>query len=138
MKNLKSNIILSTLVSAVALMATAANAAETNKLQEAYKSTNVKSALINVCKEETAKGKKLTSAEVSKYCTCAVEADGKLTNAQKWEIQSTINQKKSPGTLAFVQKQNKDLQACFGPQLTGKLKTLTEEAMKSAQAAPKK
>ncbi|MGB9192010.1 MULTISPECIES: hypothetical protein [unclassified Acinetobacter] len=133
MKNLKSNIILSTLVSAVALMATAANAAETNKLQEAYKSTNVKSALINVCKEESAKGKKLTSAEVSKYCTCAVEADGRLTNAQKWEIQSTINQKKSPATLAFVQKQNKDLQACFGPQLTGKLKSLTEEAMKSAQ-----
>lgn len=134
MKNLKSNIILSTLVSAVALMATASNAAETNKLQEAYKSTNVKSALINVCKNETGKSKKLSSAEVSKYCTCAVEADGKLTNAQKWEIQSTINQKKSPATLAFVQKQNKDLQACFGPQLTGKLKSLTEEAMKSAQA----
>lgn len=134
MKNLKSNIILSTLVSAVALMATASNAAEANKLQEAYKSTNVKSALINVCKNETGKSKKLSSAEVSKYCTCAVEADGKLTNAQKWEIQSTINQKKSPATLAFVQKQNKDLQACFGPQLTGKLKSLTEEAMKSAQA----
>ncbi|NNH25770.1 hypothetical protein [Acinetobacter terrestris] len=134
MKNLKSNIILSTLVSAVALMTTASNAAETNKLQEAYKSTNVKSALINVCKNETSKSKKLSSAEVSKYCTCAVEADGKLTNAQKWEIQSTINQKKSPATLAFVQKQNKDLQACFGPQLTGKLKSLTEEAMKSAQA----
>ena len=137
MKNLKSNIILSTLVSAVALMTTASNAAETNKLQEAYKSTNVKSALINVCKEETGKSKKLSSSEVSKYCTCAVEADGRLTNAQKWEIQSTINQKKSPATLAFVQKQNKDLQACFGPQLTGKLKSLTEEAMKSAQQ-PKK
>ena len=137
MKNLKSNIILSTLVSAVALMTTASNAAETNKLQEAYKSTNVKSALINVCKDETGKSKKLSAAEVSKYCTCAVEADGKLTNAQKWEIQSTVNQKKSPATLAFVQKQNKDLQACFGPQLTGKLKSLTEEAMKSAQQ-PKK
>lgn len=137
MKNLKSNIIFSTLVSAVAFMATASNAAETNKLQEAYKSTNVKSALINVCKDETGKSKKLSAAEVSKYCTCAVEADGKLTNAQKWEIQSTVNQKKSPATLAFVQKQNKDLQACFGPQLTGKLKSLTEEAMKSAQQ-PKK
>lgn len=137
MKNLKSNIILSTLVSVAALMATASNAAETNKLQEAYKSTNVKSALINVCKDETGKSKKLSAAEVSKYCTCAVEADGKLTNAQKWEIQSTVNQKKSPATLAFVQKQNKDLQACFGPQLTGKLKSLTEEAMKSAQQ-PKK
>ena len=134
MKNLKSNIILSTFVSAVAMMATASHAAEANKLQEAYKSTNVKSALINVCKDETGKSKKLSAAEVSKYCTCAVEADGKLTNAQKWEMQSTINQKKSPATLAFVQKQNQDLQACFGPQLTGKLKSLTEEAMKSAQA----
>ena len=135
MKNLKSNILLSTLVSAAALFATASNAAESNKLQEAYKSSNVKSALINVCKEETGKSKKLSAAEVSKYCTCAVEADGKLTNAQKWEIQSAINQKKSPSTLAFVQKQNNDLQTCFGPQLTGKLKSLTEEAMK---AAPKK
>ena len=134
MKNLKSNIILSTLFSAVALMATASHAAESNKLQEAYKSTNVKAALINVCKDETGKSKKLTAAEVSKYCTCAVEADGRLTNAQKWEMQSAINQKKSPASLAFVQKQNQDLQACFGPQLTGKLKSLTEEAMKSAQA----
>ena len=134
MKNLKSNIILSTLFSAVALMTTATHAAESNKLQEAYKSTNVKSALINVCKDETGKSKKLSAAEVSKYCTCAVEADGKLTNSQQWEIQSSVNQKKSPATLAFVQKQNKDLQACFGPQLTGKLKTLTEDAMKAAQA----
>ena len=134
MKNLKSNIILSTLFSAVALMTTATHAAESNKLQEAYKSTYVKSALINVCKDETGKSKKLSAAEVSKYCTCAVEADGKLTNSQKWEIQSSVNQKKSPATLAFVQKQNKDLQACFGPQLTGKLKTLTEDAMKAAQA----
>ena len=61
-------------------------------------------------------------------------SDGKLTNDQKWQIQSAINQKKSPATLAFVQKNNQDLQTCFGPQLTGKLKTLTEEAMKAAQA----
>ena len=63
MKNLKSNILLSTLVSAAALFATASNAAESNKLQEAYKSSNVKSALINVCKEETVKSKKLSAAE---------------------------------------------------------------------------
>ncbi|MFW1754249.1 hypothetical protein GFH30_08835 [Acinetobacter wanghuae] len=133
MKNLKSNIILSALVSAAALFASTAHA-DNEKLQQAYKSSNVKAGLINVCKSETGKGNKLTAAEVSKYCTCAVEADGRLTNAQKWEIQSTINQKKSPATLAFVQKQNKDLQACFGPQLTGKLKTLTEAAMKANPA----
>ena len=137
MKILKSNIILSATMATVALFASAAHA-NNDKLQQAYKSTNVKSALINVCKEETGKGKKLSAAEVSKYCTCAVDADGRLTNAQKWEIQSAINQKKSPATLAFVQKQNKDLQTCFGPQLTSKLKSLTEEAMKAAQAAQAK
>ena len=125
---------LSIAVSATALFASVAHA-DNDKLQQAYKSTNVKSALINVCKEETGKGKKLSAAEVSKYCTCAVEADGRLPNAQKWAIQSAINQKKSPASLAFVQKQNKALQACFGPQLTVKLTTLTEEAMKSAQAS---
>ncbi|WP_111858293.1 hypothetical protein [Acinetobacter sp. CFCC 10889] len=133
MKNLKSGLILSTLFSAAALFGTAAQA-DNNALQQAYKSSNVKSALIGVCKTETAKGGKLSSAEVSKYCSCAIESDGKLTNDQKWQIQSAINQKKNPSSLAFVQKQNQDLQACFGTQLTGKLKTLTEAAMKAAQA----
>lgn len=133
MKNLKSGLILSTLFSTVALFGTTAQA-DNNALQQAYKSNNVKSALIGVCKTETAKSGKLTSAEVSKYCSCAIESDGKLTNDQKWQIQSAINQKKSPSTLAFVKKQNQELQSCFGPQLTGKLKTLTEAAMKAAQA----
>ena len=116
-------------------MAGSAQAAE-NPVQAAYKSTNVKGALINVCKDQTAKGGKLSSAEVSKFCSCQVEAQGKVTEAQKWEIQSAINAKKS--SLAFVQQQNRDLKACFGPQLTTKLEKLTEEAMKAAQQqAPK-
>ena len=118
-------------------MAGSAQAAE-NPVQAAYKSTNVKGALINVCKDQTAKGGKLSSAEVSKFCSCQVEAQGKVTEAQKWEIQSAINAKKSPSSLAFVQQQNRDLKACFGPQLTTKLEKLTEEAMKAAQQqAPK-
>ncbi len=133
MKNFKSGLFFSALIAASASLAGTAFAAD-DALQNAYKSANVKASLINVCKTETAKSGKLTTAEVAKYCGCAIESDGKLTNAQKWEIQSAINQKKSPATLAFVQKQNQELQACFGPQLTTKLKTLTEEAMKSAQA----
>lgn len=104
MKLLKSNLILSSLFSAAALMAGSAQAAE-NPVQAAYKSTNVKGALINVCKDQTAKGGKLSSAEVSKFCSCQVEAQGKVTEAQKWEIQSAINAKKSPSSLAFVQQQ---------------------------------
>ncbi|WP_436661709.1 hypothetical protein [Acinetobacter sp. P1(2025)] len=138
MKFSKSNIILSTMMSAAALFATASHAAD-NPLQAAYKSTNVKSALVNVCKDQTAKGGKLNSAEVSKFCSCQIDAQGKVTEAQKWEIQSAINAKKSPSSLAFVQQQNKDLQACLGAPLVSKLEKLTEEAMKAAQQqAPKK
>lgn len=140
MKFSKSNLILSTMMSAAALFATATHAAD-NPLQTAYKSTNVKAALVNVCKDQTAKGGKLTTAEVSKFCSCQIDAQGKVTEAQKWEIQSAINAKKSPSSLGFVQQQNKDLQACLGAPLVSKLEKLTEEAMKAAQQqqqAPKK
>ncbi|ENX63231.1 MULTISPECIES: hypothetical protein [Acinetobacter] len=141
MKFSKSNLILSTIMSAAALFATATHAAD-NPLQTAYKSTNVKAALVNVCKDQTAKGGKLTAAEVTKFCGCQIDAQGKVTEAQKWEIQSAINAKKSPSTLGFVQQQNKDLQACLGAPLVSKLEKLTEEAMKAAQQqqqqAPKK
>lgn len=98
------------------------------------KSTNIKAALINQCKTTTTKGGKLTAAEVNKFCNCQVESQGKMTIAQTWEIQSAINAKKQPSSLPFVQRQNQELQACFGPQLTAKLKTLTEQAMKSQAA----
>ena len=134
MKNLKSGLLLSSMFSIVAMIGSTAQAAEANPLQQAYKSTNVKSALINVCKTETAKGGKLTSAEVNKFCSCQIDAQGKVTEAQKWEIQSAVNQKKNPSSLAFVQQQNAALKTCFGPQLTTKLESLTQAAMKAAQA----
>ncbi len=138
MKFSKSNLILSTMMSAAALFATATHAADENPLQAAYKSTNVKSALVNVCKEQTTKGGKLTAAEVSKFCSCNIEAQGKVTEAQKWEMQSAANAKKNPNTLPFVQQGYKDLQACLGAPLVSKLEKLTVEAMKAAQQqAPK-
>ncbi|WAU74510.1 hypothetical protein [Acinetobacter sp. TR11] len=137
MKFLKSNLILSTMMSATALFAMATHAAD-NPLQAAYKSTNIKAGLINVCKDQSAKGGKLTAAEVSKYCSCTIEAQGKVTEAQKWEMQSAVNAKKNPNTLPFVQQGYKDVQACLGAPLVSKLEKLTEEAMKSAQKqAPK-
>jgi hypothetical protein len=48
MKFFKSNLILSTMMSAAALLATATHAADENPLKAAYKSTNVKSALMCV------------------------------------------------------------------------------------------
>lgn len=54
--------------------------------------------------------------------------------AKNGKSKARLTKRKSPATLAFVQKQNQELQACFGPELTGKLKSLTEAAMKAAQA----
>lgn len=133
MKFLNSKLIISTLFSALAFTATVSHAA-----QDPSKSTNVRGTLIGNCKESAGKGGKLTAAEADKFCTCQVDAEGRLTKAQEWQIISTVNQKKSPSSLPFIQQQNKAIQSCFGPQLTSKLKSLSEEAMKNAQAAEKK
>ena len=134
----KTGFVVSSVLSLAALFSASAQA-DQNELQQAYKSTNVKAALINICKTNTTKGGKLTAAEVTKFCGCQLDAEGKITNDQKWQIQSAINAKKSPSSLAFVQQQNKDLQACLGAPLVTKLEKLTQEAMKAAQQqAPKK
>ncbi|MFT4020447.1 MAG: hypothetical protein QM666_02890 [Acinetobacter sp.] len=133
MKFLNTKLILSTVFTAVAFTSTVSHAAT-----DPSKSTNVRGTLISNCKENATKGGKLSSAEADKFCTCQVDAEGSLTKAQEWQIISTVNQKKSPSTLPFVQQQNKSIQTCFGPQLTSKLKSLTEEAMKNAQQQPKK
>ena len=132
--------ILTTRVLTSALFAVSAGVASTAFADAALdaqiaKSTDVKGALINACKTETAKGGKLTAAEVAKYCSCAIESEGKVTNAQKWQMQSTYNQKKPLSSLPFVQQQNQALKTCFGPQLTTKLQTLANAA---AAAQPKK
>lgn len=132
MNFLKSKTVYSTLFTLVSLTATASHAA-----QDPSKSSNVRGTLISNCKESATKAGKLSAGEVDKFCTCQVDAEGSLTKAQEWQIISTVNQKKSPSSLPFIQQQNKSIQTCFGPQLTAKLKQLTEEAMKSQAAAPK-
>lgn len=136
MKKFKSNIILSTF--AALTMAATASYANDNKMEQVYKSQNVKSALINVCKEETGKAGKLKPAEVSKYCSCIIESDGRMTNNQKWEIQSAVNKKQNPADLAFIKKQKQDVEACFGADLTKRLNDLATQAQAAAPQAPAK
>ena len=69
---------------------------------------------------------------MNKLCTCEVDAEGKLTQAQKWQIQSTINQKKNPATLDFVKNKARTC-SLVGPQLAGKLNSLAAETNKAAQ-----
>ncbi|WP_269914103.1 hypothetical protein [Acinetobacter sp. HY1485] len=132
MKFLKSKLVLSTLFAATAFATTASHA-----MSDPSKSADVRGTLISNCKESASKAGKLTSSEADKFCACQVDAEGRLTKAQEWQIISTVNQKKSPSSLPFIQQQNAAIQKCFGPQLTTKLKTLTEEAMKNAQANQK-
>lgn len=114
---------------AISTVTLVAGLATQTAMANPYQSTNVKAALLQECKTTTTKGGKLTAAEVNKFCSCQIEAQGKMTVAQQWEIQSAVNAKKAPSSLAFVQQQNKNLHACFGADLTAKLKKLTEQAM---------
>lgn len=98
--------------------------------QDPAKSTNVRGTLIANCKESVTKAGKLNAAETDKFCTCQVNAEGNMTKAQEWQIISTINQKKSPATLPFVQQQQKALANCLGTALTGKLQTLAQQQAK--------
>ncbi|MHA5057333.1 hypothetical protein ACX2CK_11230 [Acinetobacter schindleri] len=146
MMNIKAKLLATSLLSLSALFSTASFANDdqakakaefeamkkeyTTAMKNAGSSSNVRDGLIKACAipyKQAVKYKKLTQSDVNKLCTCEVDAEGKLTQAQKWQIQSTINQKKNPATLAFVEKQNQDLEACFGPQLTNKLKTLASK-----------
>ncbi|WLF83305.1 hypothetical protein [Moraxella sp. ZY210820] len=122
--NLLSKIALSTtvLVSAITTPVAMANP---------YQSTNIKAALLQDCTTSMTKGGKLSAADAKKLCNCQVEAQGKMTVAQQWEIQSAINAKKSPESLAFVQQQNKNLLACYGTDLTAKLQKLAQQQQQS-------
>ena len=130
MKISKTGLLLTSLFSAAMLSSTVASA----DASSIAKSTNVKAAIIAECKTQITKKGGLTAAEAGKYCTCDTDIKGKTTMAQQWELQSAINAKKSPSTLSFIQKQNADMKACLGPQLTGKIQGLAEAAMKAAQA----
>ncbi|KAA8735292.1 hypothetical protein F4V57_00365 [Acinetobacter qingfengensis] len=96
--------------------------------QDPSKSTNVKSTLISNCKEAATTQGKLASADADKFCKCQVEAEGRVTESQKWEIISLQNQKKDPSTLAFVQQNKKTFETCLGPQLISKLQSAAQAA----------
>lgn len=133
MNFLKATVVYSTLMSALAFSLTA-QAADQQRLQKIFQSSNIKAGLVDMCKQDSSKTGKLSAAEVDKYCKCSIDADGKITNEQKWEIQSAINAKKNPSTLAFVQQQNASLETCFGAPLTAKVKQLAADAAKAQQA----
>lgn len=122
---MKSTILLSSVLAAATLFSTAsfADAASDRKakLQTIYKSNNIKQGLINNCVEEQNKlgaSKVLSKTEVSLLCKCNVESEGRMTQAQQWDLQSAQNagDKAKFGTLMqnFAKSEQPKVKACLG------------------------
>jgi hypothetical protein len=131
---MKAQMLSSALLAAVALSSASLFAAP----QDPSKSTNVKATLISNCKEAATTQGKLATADADKFCRCQVDAEGRVTEAQKWEIVSTQNQKKDPNSLPFIQQNKKAFEGCLGPQLISKLQSAAKAAAAASAAAPKK
>lgn len=133
----KANMIKAALLSAASLMSIHLYAAEDQRLQKAFASTDIKAAIVGICKEDTTKTNKFTAAEVDKYCKCRVDSDSKITDEQKWAFRSAVNAKKDPTQLPFVKQQNASLEACLGAPLTQKVMKIMKDAAQAQQAAKK-
>ncbi len=117
--------------SAISSVAFAEDSAQAKQLEAAYKSTNIKQGLINVCVSDYTKAgalNKLTKADVTKLCTCNIESRGRMTESTRWELQSATNaknQKKVQEIFARIQKaEEPKIKACLGQTLQNKLLSL--------------
>lgn len=108
-------------------------------VEQATKSTDIRGGLIKACGtqyKKTISMKLLTQADVNKLCTCTIDVEGKITESQKWAIQSAINaknQKKAQELqIGMVEKQRDAVKKCVGPALDQKLIKLTQQAQSQA------
>ena len=135
---MKSKIILSSVLAISTLFTASSFAApsadQQSKMAAAYKSTNIKQGLINVCVEEQTNAgalKALTKDEVSKLCKCNVESQGRMTNSLQWELQGARNAKDEKKYATALQNFGKSEQpkvkACLGTALDAKLAGLQKK-----------
>ncbi len=109
-------------------------------LESAAKSSNIRSGLIKACgvKYKMAiSNKTLSQSEVNKLCACSVDAEGQVTNAQTWELQSAVNAKNKTKyqqlQMALLKKQGESIKKCVGSSLDQKLSKLASQAMVPAK-----
>ena len=107
-----------------------------SSIETAAKSSDVRGGLIKACGIQYKKAldlKMLTQADVTKLCTCTVDAEGKVTQAQKWEIQSAVNAKNQTKfqqlQTALMKQQGDSVKKCVGTALDQKLTKLAQQAM---------
>ncbi|OTG86478.1 hypothetical protein B9T31_08295 [Acinetobacter sp. ANC 4558] len=131
---MKSKILLSAIIAFASFTSVTSFAAtddQAKKLDAAFQSTNIKQGLVNVCVDDYTKAgalNKLTKAEVTKLCSCNVDSRGRMTESQKWELQSATNaknQNKVNEILTRLQKSEEPkIKACLGADLQKKLLSL--------------
>lgn len=122
----------------------AAMKAEYQKSMEAAtKSGDIRGGFIKACGVKYRKAvndKLLTQAEANKLCSCTVDAEGAVTNADNWALQSAANSKDAKRfqqlQVNLLKKQGDSIKSCVGPALGQKISKLVQQAQASAAAAP--
>ena len=111
-----------------------------SSVESALKSADIRGGLIKACGIQYKKAvslKMLTQADVTKLCTCTVDAEGKITEAQKWEVQSAVNSKNQTKIQqlqsSIIKKQGETVKQCVGSALDQKLAKLAQQAKAAAQ-----
>lgn len=105
-------------------------------VESALKSSDIRGGLIKACGiqyKKTVTEKMLTQTEVTKLCTCTVDSEGKITDAQKWALQSAANAKNQAKVVELrnnlVKQQGESVKKCVGTALDQKLTSLAKKAM---------
>lgn len=103
-------------------------------VESAAKSADIRGGLVKACGiqyKKTVELKLLTQADVNKLCGCTVDAEGSVTQAQKWELQSAVNAKNQDKIkqlqTAIIKKQGESVKKCVGTALDQKLSKLTQQ-----------
>lgn len=105
-------------------------------MEAAAKSSDIRGGLIKACGVKYKKAvteKMLTQADVNKLCGCSITAEGSVTTADNWELQSAANAKNEEKIkqlqMAMLKKQGESIKKCVGTALDQKLTKLTQQAM---------
>lgn len=104
-------------------------------LEAAAKSSDIRGGLVKACavKYKTAiSNNALTQADVNKLCGCSVTAEGQVTTAETWDLQSAVNAKNQTKfqqlQTSLMKKQGDSIKKCVGTALDQKLTKLTQQA----------
>ena len=112
--------------------------AEQQKLKKVYESNDIRGGLIGLCKAENAKTKNLSTAEVSKLCTCTIDGRGRESLSEQWALQSAANVKDEKKIQSIMASRQNAFKKCLGPELTQKVDQMAKDAYAAALAEQQK